>query len=249
MTSPNPLGSLQLVTATAAKSGSTVAATLAGRAIVVQCARDLTVASGDVLIVGKAGAGNRSQWFAVGRAFTAAPGYVDPDGGVAPPPAFSTPSGRLAVAPTFTGTYRDGAWVTGSTDVQQGVYGGAGNATGVAYYGVKAQSLAGATVLAASVHVGRLAGGSTSSQTATLRLVTETDYSGGAPTLTSTTAGPALAPGGEVDFTVPTSWAQSMVDGTAGGLAVLDGDGVPYMRFGGRGESAAAWLLSIDWTR
>jgi hypothetical protein len=249
VTNPNPLGAMTLATATAAKSGSTVTAVVAGRAITIQVARDLTVASGDVLIVAKTGAGARSQWFAVGRAFAAAPGYVDPDGGIAPPPAFATPSGRLAIAPTFTGTYRDGAWVTGSNDVQQGIYGGAGNATGVAYYGVKAQALAGATVLAAAVHVARLTGGPTSTQTATLQLVTQTDYDGSAPTLTASTAGPALAPGGETDFAVPTAWAQAMVDGTAGGLALLDGDGVPYMRFGGRGGSAAAWLLSIDWTR
>jgi hypothetical protein len=249
MTNPNPLGALQLVTATATKSGSTVAATHAGRAIVVQCARDLTVASGDVLVVGKVGAGNHAQWFAVGRAFTAAPGYVDPDGGIAPPPAFTTPAGRLAIAPTFTGTYRDGAWVTGSNDVEQGIYGGAGNATGVAYYGAKPRALAGATVLAATVHVDRLPGGSASVQTSTLRLVTQADYDGSAPTLTSSTTGPALAPHSATDFDVPTSWAQAMVDGTAGGLAVLDGDGSPFMRFGGRGDSAAAWLLSIDWTR
>lgn len=249
MTSPNPLGGVQLATATAAKSGSTVTANIAGTVTVVQVARDLTVAAGDVLIVNKVGAGTRSQWFAIGRAFTAAPADVDPAGNLPLQPVYPTAYGTLVVAPTYTGTYRDGAWLTAGGDVQQGVYGGAGNATGAAYYGVKPQALAGATVLGARVSVTRLTGGDPTAQTATLQRITEATFDGGAPTLAASTTGPAMAAGDTVDFAIPTAWGQAIVDGTAGGLGVFDADGVPYMRFAGRAAAAPAWLLSIDWTR
>lgn len=245
----NPLGVVRLATAQAAKSGSTVTVDLAGTLTVVQVARDLTVATGDVLVVTKSGAGLPSQWFAIARAFAAAPAAVDPAGNLPLVPIYPTPYGTLAVAPTYTGTYRDGVWQSAGGDVQQGIYGGAGNATGVAYYGVKAQALAGATVLAARVSVQRLTGGTPTAQTATLQRVTQTDWDGSAPTLAASTTGPALAVGESADFTVPTSWAQAIVDGTAGGLGVFAAGGTPYMRFAGVAAASPAWLLSIDWTR
>ncbi|MEE3918180.1 hypothetical protein V2I01_04780 [Micromonospora sp. BRA006-A] len=59
----------RLVTATSAKSGSTVTAVVNGVSTTVQVARDLTVAAGDVLLVERVGA----QWFAYARVFASAP--------------------------------------------------------------------------------------------------------------------------------------------------------------------------------
>jgi len=238
---------LQLATATAAKSGSTVTATIGTITTTVQVARDLTVAAGDVLVVAKVGSGSRAQWFALGRGYTAAPAAVQPTEG--PPPVYGVASGRLTVLPTFTGTYRDGAWLTGVDEPAQGAYGGAGNATGVAYYGYKPQSISGATVTGARVALRRGPGGTASAQTATLQQVAGVLFDGSAPSLLDDITGPALAIGDSTVFAVPTAWAQDFVDGNAGGLGVFDADGSPYMRFTGRAASASAWLLTIDWQR
>ncbi|MEE3918179.1 hypothetical protein V2I01_04775 [Micromonospora sp. BRA006-A] len=40
-----------------------------------------------------------------------------------------------------------------------------------------------------------------------------------------------------------------MVDGTAGGLAVYDSSGSPYVRFAGRGSWSPAFTLAISWRR
>lgn len=239
MSVPGPIAT---AVATAAKVGSTVACTVAGVATTVQAARDLTVAAGDVLVVNKVA----GRWFAVGRAYTAAPGYVDP--GDPPPPTAITPaSGRLVIAPQHTGTYRDSRWLTGVQSVEQGIYGGAGNATGVAYYGYKAQSLSGATATAATVQITRAAGGAAGA--ATLWLVTEPVFDGAAPTRTSSTAGPSLTVGETTTYAIPAAWAQAFANGTSGALAVFAAGGTPFQRFTGRAESATAWLLTIDWTR
>jgi len=240
--------SAQLAAALTVKSGSTCSVDIAGNPTTVQVARDLTVAVGDVLVMVKTGNAGRSQWFAVARAYAAAP-TVDPSMTPGPPAYTATVSGLLTVSPTFTGTYRDGSWVTGTDQPSQGVYGGYGNAVGVAYYGSKPTALAGATVTDASVTVQRVAGGTASAQTATLARITESAYDGGAPTVGATAAGPVLAVGADVSFTVPTAWAQAFVDGTAGGLGVYDADGSPFMRFAGRGSGPAAWFLSIEWSR
>lgn len=238
---------LQLATATAAKSGSTVTANVSGTVVTVQVARDLSVSAGDVIIVSKAGGGSHAQWFALGRAYTAAPAYVDLEGGA--PPAQTVSSGRMLVVPVWTGTYRDGAWQTGRDDLDQGVYGGAGNATGVAFYGFKPWALAGATVTAATVSMTRLVGGNPAAAAATLQKVQANQFNGSAPTLLASTAGPSLTPGQSADVAVPTAWVQDMITGTSGGLGVFDADGTPFARFAGRRTSATAMLLTIDWTR
>ncbi|MEV0156871.1 hypothetical protein AB0H57_24510 [Micromonospora sp. NPDC050686] len=231
-----------LATATAAKSGSTVTATVNGTPTTVQVARDLAVASGDVLVVERIG----SQWFAVARGFATAPTAVDNDAPPTPRPAVT--SGRLAVSPVETRSYRPaGGWRGDVDDVLQGDYGG--NHTGAAFYATKPRSLAGATVTAATVRVRRLPGGDHAAQATTLRLVTEAARPAGAPTLGASTAGPALAVGGELEFAVPLSWAQQLVDGTAGGLAVYDATGAPYVRLAGRGSWSPAFTLTIMWQR
>jgi hypothetical protein len=157
--------------------------------------------------------------------------------------------GTLVVPAIETRSYR-GGWVTAHDDVLQGDFAGAGNYTGVAFYGAAALSLAGATITGATAFVRRQAsGGLPGVQTATLRLVTESERPAGAPTLTSSATGPALAQGEQAAFPIPTSWIDELAAGTAGGLAVFDGDGSPYIAFEGRGAVPSAWTLTISWTR
>lgn len=244
MTRPGQVGTdALLVTATAAKTGSTVTAYVNGILTTIQVARDLTVAAGDVLAVQRIGA----LWFALGRAFTAAP--ADPFNPAGPSPAPAVAVGTTPFAPVETRSYR-GSWRTDNDYVYQGQYGGQGNHTGCAFYGNGPRSLAGATVTSARVQIHRRnGGGMTAPQSTTMRLVTEKTRPGGAPTLGASTAGPSLAWGGATSFVIPTSWAQSIVDGTAGGLGFFVAGGSPYVIFSGRSDYGPAFTLSIAWRR
>jgi len=218
-----------LATATDAPVGVTVVAEVNGTATVVQIARDLTVASGDVLIVERIG----SQWFAIGRAWAAAPAATNPQPPPEPKPTVTT--GSLVVSPVETRSYRASyGWRTDNTDMYQGQYGGWGNHTGCAFYGSKPRSLAGATVTDARIRVRRLTAGTYAAQATTMRLVTQSSLAVGAT---------------NNSFDVPSSWVQAMVDGTAGGLAIYDADGSPYVRLAGRGSWSPAWTLTITWRR
>ncbi|MBQ1039284.1 hypothetical protein [Micromonospora sp. C81] len=207
-------------------------------------ARDLTVGAGDVLAVLRIGA----QWVAVARMFTAA--ITDPPPIIAAPnPTEVVRTGTLVVSPVDTGSYRASfGWRTDNTDVSQGDD-GRGNHTGAVFYGDAPRSLTGATVTGATVQVQRIQGGTFTAQATTMRLMTESTKPGGTPTLTSTTAGPSLAVDTETIFTVPNSWAQAMVNGTAGGIAFFDSDGSPFVRFAGRGSWSPAFTLAITWQR
>lgn len=233
-----------LGTATTTKSGGVATFTVNGADVQVQVARDLTVGVGDVCLIQRSGA----QWFAVQRFYTAAPAVVDNAGVPAPrPPAVS---GTLVCTPVETRSYRPGGWRTDTGDIVQGQTGGSGLNSGCAFYGTVPASLTGATVISAQVLVRRPSrGGVALARALTLWLVTETTLPSGAPTLTLSTAGPSLAWGGQSRWPVPTSWAQAMVDGTAGGLAVYEADGDPYVVLSGRSDFLPAFALSIDWSR
>lgn len=229
-----------------AKSSGLLTVGINGTDTVVQAARDTTFAAGDRVLVQRVGA----VWVAVCRLDTAA--TADQPENATPPPAKpSTVTGTLTVAPVETRSYRSSGWRTDNADVYQGEYGGNGNHTGCAFYGSKPRSLSGATVTGASIKVRRPSkGGGASAQSTTLRLVTQATRPGGAPTLGSSTTGPRLK-WGQTDnsFDIPTSWAQAMVDGTAGGLAVFDSGGSPYVILAGKGTWSAAFTLSIRWSR
>lgn len=237
----------RLVTATTVKSGSTTTAVIDGVTTVIQVARDLTVAVGDVLFVSRYG----SQWFALGRAFSSAPVLAE-DNDTAPDPATAGGSGGvLSIAPVSTGSWNGTRWRTDNDDVYQGSYGGGGNHTGAVFYGTKPRSLAGATVLSATMHVRRLARGlSFTVQPSTMWLVTDLSRPSGAPALGSSSAGPALDLNEtDTSFDLPTSWVQQMVDGTAGGIGFFDADGSPFLVFAGRGAWGAAFTMTVRWIR
>jgi hypothetical protein len=232
-----------LGTALTVKSGSTCSVNVNDQTITVQVARDLTVAVGDVLLVAKVG----SQWFAVARCFAAAP--ANP-GNVSIAPSPIGTSGTTNFAPIETRTYRNSVWRSDTTDLAQGLQGSAPNSTGAAFYGTAARSLAGAIVTGASIQVRRQASiGDQTPLLTTLNLVTENARPVGAPTLTSSTNGPSLAPGEQQTFTIPTSWAQAIVDGTAGGLAIYTAGGTPYVVLDGNGTWSPSFTLTIYWQR
>lgn len=238
------VGQTALAVASSAKAGSVVTATVNGQVVTVQVARDLTVAAGDTVLVQKVG----SAWFVLQRLWSAAPTAVENPTLPNPKPSFI--SGELVVPPVETRSRASGTWRTDTDDVIQGSYGALGTHFGCAFYGTHPQSLAGAVVTAARVLVLRGAGGPYLAPAATLRLVTENTRPANDPTLTSTTTGPALHVGDSTTtFVVPTAWAQAMVDGTAGGLAVYVSGGTPYLRFAGRGSWSPAWTLVISWQR
>jgi hypothetical protein len=230
--------------ATAVKSGGFVDVNVDGVLRSVQIARDLVVAVGDVVVVHKFG----SLWAASARLGTASlsevpPTYSDLD------PNPSTVTGTLVVAPVDTGTYQAGAGWSGVDDVQQGAHGGYGLATGVAFYGSKPQSLAGATVTSAYLERIHRLSPPAASTSSTMWLITEATRPAGAPTRTSSAAGPATAQNVSSTFTVPTAWAQALVDGTAGGIGFYDADGSPWVKFAGRSALTPALTLIIAWSR
>ncbi len=218
--------------ATSAKTGSTCTAEIGGEAVTIEVARDLSVNSGDGLLVTRSG----DTWYAFGRTGTAAPSVPDTPPPPPPKPKPVVATGKLIVSPYATRSRQGSRWRTDTDDVYQGQYGGNGNHVGCVFYGSKPRSLAGATVTSAFVRIRRLdKGGTNAAQDTTLRLVAERFRPSGAPTLGSSADGPNLRRGETRDgVQITTSWVQAMVDGTAGGLAVYEADGSPYVILAGR---------------
>lgn len=233
---------------------------VAGIQVTARVVSGLSVAVNDQVLVSRRGA-----VYFVTHKVPAAPGAPPsppsgsgPEGGdTAPDPKPIVTTGRLVCSPVSTATYRDGVWRSdigpvNSADTYQGRYSGSsfGRMTGCAFYGTKPRSLAGATVTSASIQVRRLTSGDYAARTATLRLVSQTTRPAGAPTLNETTSGPSLAVNATNNaFAIPVSWAQAMVDGTRGGIAISISSDTPYIRFAGRGSWSAAWTLTINWRR
>lgn len=234
--------------ATSAKTGSTCTANVQGIETTIEVARDLTVAVGDALVLIKAQ--GRSRWVAVQRLGLAAPPAPE-ETPVAVPAPSAPQKGKAVISPVETRSRRGTKWREDDDDVRQGAWSGEPNNLGAVFFGNKVKDkLAGKTVASASIRVRRPdRGGMNAAQPTTMRLMTDKTRPSGAPTLTSSTAGPSLRRG-ETDgsFTIPTSWAQALVDGTSGGIAFYDADGSPYVIFSGRGDYSGAFTLTINWT-
>lgn len=244
-----------------APSGGALLARVSGISVTARVMNGVTIAVGNTILLLRRG----SVYWAIGVIPAAPvvpptppdPGDDDGSGDAAPAPKPTITTGTLTCVPTATATYRGSVWrsdgdPTNSFDTYQGRYSGSsfGRMTGCAFYGTKPRSIAGATVTRATVKFRRLSSGDFSARTATLRLVTQTSRPAGAPTLNETTSGPSLAVNATTTgFVIPNSWAQAMVDGTRGGLAIhVDAD-TPYIRIAGRGSWSAAWTLTISWRR
>lgn len=241
------MSDITIGTCTAAKSGTAVLVAIAGTVTSCLAPRDLTLAAGDPVALVK----SSGVWYVVQRYQAAAPAADVDEATPPPPPKPVTITGTLVVSPVETRSYRNSKWRTDNDDVYQGEYGGQGNHTGTVFYGSKPLSLDGATVTDAYIKVRRPdRGGDNAAQSTTMRLVSQRTRPGGAPTLGSTTSGPSLRRGQTASaFDVPVSWAQAMVDGTAGGLAFYESDGSPYVIFSGRGDWSSAFALTIKWRR
>lgn len=229
-----------------AASGGLVTVTVWGITVQMLAARDVSFAAGDPVSFVRSG----QTWTAVARTGTTAitPPLIPNDPGIDPNPP--TVSGSRTFLPVETRTRQGTVWLTDTDDVYQGQYGTAANSTGCAFYGNGPRALAGATVDSATIQVRRRTrGGPAGVQATSLRLVTETFRPTGAPTLGFSDVGPALGLGEAMEFDVETAWAQAMVDGTAGGLAVFDADGVPYVILEGLSRYGASFALTINYTR
>ena len=209
--------------------------------------RGLTTAAGDIVYGRRLG----GRILIEGRVWTVAPEPPEESQGPPPPPEPSVRYGKLTIAPVETRSYRPNwGWRNDNDDVYQGEYGNNGNHKGCAFYGSKPHSLAGAEVTKATLKVKRVQAGDFAARTTTLRRITNKTRPGGAPTLTgSAITGPRLAVGSSDTFTLPDAFAQELVDGDAGGLAIFDDDGLPYVRLAGRGAWSSAWVLTIEWRR
>lgn len=244
-----------------APSGGALLARVAGIDVTARVMTGVSIAVGDMVLMVRRG----SVYWAIGVVPAAPvvppappePGDDDGSGDAAPAPKPSITTGTLTCGPVATATYRGGVWRSdgdpaNSFDTYQGRYSSSsfGRMTGCAFYGTKPRSITGATVTRATIKVRRLSGGDFSARTATLRLVTQTSRPAGAPTLNETTTGPSLAVNAtNTGFVIPNSWAQAMVDGTRGGLAIHVDSDTPYIRLAGRGSWSAAWTLTISWRR
>lgn len=228
------------------KSGGMLTVSVNGVLTSMLANRDVTFADGDGVAFLRVG----GLWVAVCRVGTAATVPPTDANPTTPPPKPTTVTGSKTFTPVETRSRQGSKWRTDNDDVYQGEYGSNGNHTGCAFYGSGPRSLAGATVTSASVQLRRRsAGGAASAQDTTFRLVTQSTRPSGAPTLTSTTDGPNLSWGQTTAFTIPTAWAQAMVDGTAGGLAIFESDGSPYVILDGRGHYGSAFALTIRYSR
>ena len=50
-------------------------------------------------------------------------------------------------------------------------------------------------------------------------------------------------------FTLPPSWVQALVDGTAGGIGFYNAAGTPFLVYAGRGSYGPAFTITAQWTR
>jgi hypothetical protein len=229
-----------------AKSSGLLSVAVAGQVISVQAARDVTFSNLDRVILVKAD----GIWVAVARLDT---GATQDTTQTNPPPVKPKPTvttGSKTFTPVETRSYQGSKWRTDNDNVYQGEYGGQGNHVGCAFYGSGPRSLAGATVTKATVKLRRASkGGITAAQDTTFWLLSNKTRPSGAPSRGSTTDGPNLRWGASTTFTIPTSWAQSMVDGSAGGLAIFESDGSPYVILDGRGSYGASFAMTVYWRR
>jgi hypothetical protein len=229
------------------KSGSTCTVSVGSSTVTMQVARDLTIAVGDIVVFARQG----SAWWVLQRLYAAAPTPPPPPvTPPEPPPKPSTTSGTLQCSPVETRSYRPNfGWRSDNTNVYEGEYGGWGNHKGCAFYGTKPKSLSGATVTSASVSVLRTSGGAYASVTGQLVKITEATRPSGAPTVSGGTSVTLPAVGSSATITVPTAYAQALVDGTVGGLGLYVAGGSPYAITAGTAVWGSAWNLTINWTR
>jgi len=231
-------------TVSSGKSGSTCGVVVGSATVTMQVARDLTIAVGDIVLFARQG----SAWWVLQRLYAAAPTPptpppTPPDPTPEPPPKPTVTTGTLTCSPVETRSWRTTyGWRSDNTSVYQGEYGGWGNHRGCAFYGSKPRSLAGATVTSAKISLARQSGGSFAAVSGNLVLIAEATRPSGTPTVSAGTGITLPKVGASSTITVPAAYAQTLVDGSQGGLGLYQSGGSPYAR-------TAGWTLSITWRR
>lgn len=170
-----------------------------------------------------------------------APGTVETiDGPTETQPESATIlTGSDAVAPVWSGTYRDGRWRTDTSHMIQGPSSW-GMSKGAAFYGRRLKSLPG-ELTEVKVRCERLTYGSYSSQRPTMALLSGLYRPSGFPTVRDTNLGPLLGAPGSVEYwEVPSSWLDDLTSGDAGGIGVVGTSN--YMRLDGPGMR-----LKVKW--
>lgn len=233
---------------TTTSSGGLVMAKVGSQIVTAQCPRDLTVAVGDQVSILAIG----SAYWILQRYFTTSAGNTDPTNSPEPDPAPTAQTGTTTFLPTATRSWRDtfGGWRTDNDSIYQGEYGGAGNHIGCAFYGSQVKTLAGATVQAAYIKARRMSGGNFAAAATTLGHITESSKPSGMPTFGGSFTGPNLAVGAtNTKVAIDVSLAQTLVDGTYGGLGIHIAGSTPYIRLAGLSDYAGSFALTIVWRR
>lgn len=231
-------------TITQAPAGGEVSVLLPGKtaADVVPCLRSMTGAQvGDSVLVLMAG----SQAWAVGvLGAVPPPRPPDPLATVddAPPTSVEmrrTVTGRAALTPSWTGTWRAGGWRSDTQDLFQGDWSGRGLNAGAAFIdGLDALGV----LTEVTIHLERVSGAGASASQAPTMVLLGSGKSAGWPTVLASAAGPALAWGTSTDWEVPTSWLSLMQSGAATGVGIQTSTAQPYIKISGsRLWATATW--------
>lgn len=238
----------------AVAADKTVNVRFLGTTIKCRAGRGVTTAAGDIVLVFRSG----HELVVVERFHAAAPtGESDDLNDYPPNPWNSIQAGSTVVHPVETRSYRDDlGWRSDTDDVFQGNWGGHNHA-GCAFYGSKAVALIGGEVLGASIKVKRDPGSSWSThEPTTLKRITNRTLTHamvrgkiGPDFVSGTIDGPRLSASESRNFTIPISWGQALVDGTAGGLAIHTNSNDPKARLEGRHSWGPAFTLMLTWRR
>ncbi len=167
-----------------------------------------------------------------------------PDRPKPPPPPPKPVTRTRSFGPIYTGSFRSGSWRGDTSDLYQGDWSGRGENFGGAFYGNGPASLRGAAVRA-RVHMLRVRGaGVAAPRSPRMRLLAQRGP-GPAPTEIAAAWGPALGFGQATVWTLPSGWAQALMNGQAGGIGV--GSGGEYLALAGKAGWAPAMVLEMTW--
>lgn len=146
-----------------------------------------------------------------------------------PPMAPEAPASRprrVALRPTWSGTWRAG-WARNTSKLVQGRRPGTTGpiSFGVAYYGRLPNN-----IVSGTVRLARDSGGDPGAVVPTVRLFQGTAWDPGSPgTVAASVSGPPIGPSSTVEWDLPASWITQMNAGTAGGIGIGPGSGSPYL--------------------
>ena len=222
-----------------------------GTTIRCRALRNITTAAGDVVLAIRQG----SELIVIDKFLAAAPSADPAEPGSSFPdnPWDSIQQGTTVLHPIETRSYDStkNRWSKPS-DTLQGRH--QGNLwKGCAFYGKGPRSLAGVEVLTTKLKLKRPSNtGWSSNQPTTLRRFTnktrpKTDDVDLVEPFS--VDGPKLSRGESVDFSLPPTWGQDLVDGDSGGLAIYTTSAHPEVRLAGRGTWSPAWTLTLTWRR